>query len=109
MSPSLPLPLPCSFLGLDPSLPSSELPLVNSRREALGGAGATKPQGWPMKREEYEALVDIVRPDAKRCAEGTRTRARARGRGSGETGERGWERGAADCWLVAPRRLQPVP
>lgn len=41
--PSFPPP-PCSFLGLDPALPSDQLPLSNSRQELLGKK--VRRRGW---------------------------------------------------------------
>ena len=49
------------FLGLDPAkAPSALLPEANAAPRAL------KRSGWPMKRQQYQALVDAVRPDAER-------------------------------------------
>lgn len=49
------------FLGLDPHrAPSALLPEANTAPSAL------KRTGWPMKQQQYQALVDAVRPDAQR-------------------------------------------
>lgn len=53
----LPPALPRSFLGLDPSQPPvADLPL---------GAGEEQ-QGWPIKRQQIEELVKLVKADAER-------------------------------------------
>ena len=46
-----------SFLGLDQEAIGNELVVSNSRKDKI------KPQGWPMRREDYESLVEFVRPD----------------------------------------------
>jgi hypothetical protein len=51
------------FLDADPDLPKGqELGVANARRFKI------KPEGWPMKRWQYEALVALVRPDAEETA-----------------------------------------
>ena len=47
-----------SFLGMDPELPKKQLRNTNDRKAA----------GMPMKREEYEKLLALARPDAERTA-----------------------------------------
>ena len=51
------------FLGLDPVLAPPTLPLANSRK-------AAKPEGWPMRRSEYQHLLGIAKSRANRCAAG---------------------------------------
>jgi hypothetical protein len=47
-----------NFLGINPDKPSYiGLGLVNSRKFTI------RPEGWPMRREEYEGLIELVRPD----------------------------------------------
>jgi hypothetical protein len=46
------------FLGVDPAKPREGLGLSNARRFTIA------PEGHPMARREYEALLAIVRPDA---------------------------------------------
>ena len=48
-----------SFLGMDPDLPQHVMGNVNARHIA---------GGYPMKRQEYEKLVSLSRPDAERVA-----------------------------------------
>jgi hypothetical protein len=53
------------FLGIDPSLPAgafATLGMNNARK------GVIRPGGWPMRREQYEALVALVRPDCLEVA-----------------------------------------
>ena len=46
------------FIGLKPYIPANgTLDLANS------GENKIQPKGWPMKRHEYEALIDFVKPD----------------------------------------------
>lgn len=45
------------FVGVDPSKLKTDLVLRNARRFTIN------PEGWKMKKEEYEELVDLVRPD----------------------------------------------
>lgn len=45
------------FLGLDPKGAGSRLGVYNARKDKI------QAQGWPMLREDYEALVALVRPD----------------------------------------------
>ena len=48
-----------TFIGVDPALPAKkDLPEQNARRFTIA------PEGWPMARRQYEALLEIVRPDA---------------------------------------------
>ena len=48
------------FLGINPFIPKdSVLPVRNMRKDRVG----TK--GWPMKKAEYEKLIEMVRPDAE--------------------------------------------
>lgn len=117
-----PVPCPCSFLGLDPEEPRSQLPQTNTRAARLGqevrpgllvappaawlGAVALRvplilhqcivarpsgqaerdeqpfhisciqchantipapqPEGWKLRRWQYERLIEVVRPDAAR-------------------------------------------
>lgn len=54
------------FLGVKPSLPVGEhanLGMNNSRRDRIS------PDGWPMKKEIYEQVVGIVRPDCEKVAQ----------------------------------------
>ena len=46
-----------TFLGLDPRKGGDALGLYNHRKDKI------QVEGWPMQREDYEALVDMVRPD----------------------------------------------
>jgi hypothetical protein len=46
-----------NFLGVDANEPTQGLGLQNARRFRIN------PEGWAMKRSEYEELLDIVRPD----------------------------------------------
>ena len=50
------------FLGLDQSLEKkkSSLGAHNMRHNRI------KPNGWPMKKKEYEELIAMVKPDVKR-------------------------------------------
>jgi hypothetical protein len=51
------------FLGVDPDLPKGQgLGIANARRFRI------QPEGWEMKRWQYEALVALVRPDAEETA-----------------------------------------
>lgn len=47
------------FLNLNPEWPKKGLQMRNSRKQKI------RPEGWPMKRHEYEQLVEMVKPDAK--------------------------------------------
>lgn len=47
------------FLDLDPELPEEELGMHNTRKMRI------RPEGWPMTKQQYESLVDYVRPDAE--------------------------------------------
>ena len=47
------------FIGLDSSVKQEPLPLRNSRRFSI------RPEGWPMKRSQYQVLVEKVRADAQ--------------------------------------------
>lgn len=51
-----------SFLGLDPALPKGRAGLDkhNLRKNSIN------PDGWPMRKEQYQQLIDMVRPDAER-------------------------------------------
>lgn len=53
-----------NFLGLDPSLPDDidGLELRNARRQRIN------PDGWPIRRETYEYLINLVRDDCKAVA-----------------------------------------
>ncbi|PRW51019.1 hypothetical protein C2E21_5409 [Chlorella sorokiniana] len=53
-----------SFLGLDPDEPRSQLPQSNKRAARLG----QEPEGWKLRRWQYERLIEVVRPDAARIA-----------------------------------------
>ncbi|KAL4430049.1 hypothetical protein ABPG77_004419 [Micractinium sp. CCAP 211/92] len=53
-----------TFLELDPAYPASDLEHSNSREDRLG----KPPEGWPMTRQQYQKLVQLVRPDAERVA-----------------------------------------
>lgn len=46
-----------TFLGLDPALPEAPFPYKNSRKDKIS------PEGWPMTKDQYLELVDLVRPD----------------------------------------------
>lgn len=46
------------FIGVDPTEPHGKrLALINQRKFKI------RPEGWTMSLEEYEALVELVRPD----------------------------------------------
>ena len=54
-----------NFLGIDPTLPGEPhvtLGMNNARK------GRINPDGWPMKRDVYQQLVDMVRPDCEAVA-----------------------------------------
>ena len=54
------------FLGVKPGLPVGEwanLGNNNSRR------GKINPDGWPLKKETYEQIINIVRPDCEKVAQ----------------------------------------
>ena len=46
-----------AFLGLDPKKGGNALGLYNHRKDKI------QVEGWPMAREDYQSLVDLVRPD----------------------------------------------
>jgi hypothetical protein len=46
-----------SYVGLDPNLPKGGLTVINDRRFRIS------PEGWKMKRSQYEKLVNLVKPD----------------------------------------------
>lgn len=50
-----------SFLGIDPALPSSQLPLTNYKHVHTGHGPDALGRYWVMKRWELEHLVDIAR------------------------------------------------
>lgn len=46
------------FIGLHPDLPfNSSLGLVNARKHKI------QPDGWYIKKDEYQKLIDVVKPD----------------------------------------------
>lgn len=48
------------FLGVDPEEPAGKkLGIANSRKFRI------QPEGHPMRREQYEALIKLVRPDCQ--------------------------------------------
>ena len=47
-----------SFLGLDPEQGGETMSVSNERKSK------TQEAGWPMRREDYESLVALVRPDS---------------------------------------------
>ena len=75
-----------TFLDLDPQLPSTQLINQNSKKHVRAD------EGWPLRREQYEFLVAMVRPDAQRYVGGTALHSIAR-----DTELQGTTRGAAWC------------
>jgi hypothetical protein len=74
-----------TFLEVDPDLPKGqELGVANARRFKI------KPEGWPIRREQYEALVALVRPDAEATA---------------ALLEKGWQVGSARAFLERWERV----
>ncbi|EFN56555.1 hypothetical protein CHLNCDRAFT_57487 [Chlorella variabilis] len=84
-----------SFLEVDPELPANELIKSNTREERLG----KKPEGWPMKRHEYEKLVAMVRPDAERIAHVVTSYGFGDGRQWMRNWERAWQANLNSCNL----------
>jgi hypothetical protein len=71
------------FLGLNPQLPeeSEVLDSHNVRKTKV------HPDGWPMTRKEYQALIDVVRPDAEIVAQIVEKA----GQGSGKRWLKNWQ------------------
>lgn len=84
------------FLRLDPNEPADAPTLArnNSREDHLRMKGelaeGEKPDGWPIKRRQYQDLLDIVRPDAQSIA----ALVDKHGFGDGERWLQNWE----DAW-----------
>ena len=47
------------YIGLDPELPKAGLTVINDRRFRIS------PEGWKMKRSQYEKVVKLVKPDVE--------------------------------------------
>ena len=73
------------FLNLNPDLPSDSvgLGLHNARKKKFN------PDGWPMRRQVYEQIVDLVRKDCKAVTE--------------LISEYGW--GDGDAWMASWERV----
>ena len=81
-----------SFIGLTPpAAPNNRLPVKNSRKNTI------HPDGWPMKKVEYEELVGMVRPDAEAVAELVERYGLANGAAWLANWEAVWEGNVARC------------
>ncbi|PSC68100.1 deacetylase sulfotransferase [Micractinium conductrix] len=58
-----------AFLGLDPALPSSQLPLTNYKHVHTGHGPDALGRYWVMKRWELEHLVSIARNNTRETVE----------------------------------------
>ncbi|PRW44571.1 sulfotransferase [Chlorella sorokiniana] len=79
------------FLGLDPSLAPRELPAENSRK------GSEHPEGWPMRREQYEEFVGIATAASHRLAEQLEQHGLKDGEQWLEAWEAAWSCNLASC------------
>lgn len=48
-----------TFLGLKPGIPDRPLGVYNARKNKI------RPQGWRMRRKQYEKIIELVRPDVE--------------------------------------------
>jgi hypothetical protein len=83
-----------SFLGINPRKPAGQwasLGLHNSRKERIN------PDGWPMKRDVYQRIIDLVRGDCDAIADMLDKYELGNGRAWMTNWERVWQNNLDSC------------